>query len=101
MSPFSSLSESPAAAPEDKASAKSSGAKQDYEERKREMAKRRSEEKKIQRAKEQIPQLEGRLAELDEELFGDAASDYVRAAEIEAEKQKIEEELLLLYELVM
>ncbi len=86
---------------EDKASAKSSGAKQDYEERKREMAKRRSEEKKIQKAKEQIPQLEARLAELDEELFGDAASDYVRAAEIEAEKQKIEEELLLLYELVM
>ena len=51
--------------------------------------------------KQRIPELESRLAELEEELFGDAASDYVRAAEIEEEKAKIENELLELYELVM
>jgi hypothetical protein len=45
--------------------------------------------------------LEARIAELEEELFGEAASNYVRAAEIEEEKSRLEEELLELYELVM
>ena len=80
---------------------KSSDAKLDYEERKRENAKRRAEEKKIEKAKQRIPELEAKIAELEEELFGDAASDYVRAAQIEEEKSKLEEELLELYELVM
>ena len=38
---------------------------------------------------------------LDEELFGSAASDYVRAAEIDKRKNEIDDELLELYELVM
>ena len=80
---------------------KSSDAKMDYEERKRENAKRRAEEKKIEKAKQRIPELEAKIAELEEELFGDAASDYVRAAQIEEEKSKLEEELLELYELVI
>ncbi len=80
---------------------KTSDSKADYEERKRENAKRRSEEKRVEKAKQRIPELEGKLLELEEELFGDAASNYVRAAEIEEEKVKIEEELLELYELVM
>ena len=80
---------------------KSSDAKMDYEERKRENAKRRAEEKKIEKAKQRIPELEAKIAELEEELFGEAASDYVRAAQIEEEKSKLEEELLELYELVM
>ena len=80
---------------------RSQDSKADYEERKRENAKKRNEERRIQKAKERIPELEKRLEELDEELFGEAASDYVRAAEIDAEKTKIEEELLELYELVI
>ena len=80
---------------------KASDSKADYEERKRENAKRRGEERRIKQAQEKIPKLEARLIELEEELFGDAASNYVRAAEIEEEKAKIEEELLELYELVM
>ena len=80
---------------------KSSDAKMDYEERKRENAKRRAEEKKIEKAKQRIPELEAKIAELEEELFGEATSDYVRAAKIEEEKSKLEEELLELYELVM
>jgi hypothetical protein len=43
----------------------------------------------------------GMLERLDEELFGEAASDYVRAAEIDTRKSEIEDELLELYELVM
>jgi hypothetical protein len=75
--------------------------KLDYEERKRENARRRSEEKKIERAKAKIAELEAELERLDEELFGEAATNYQRAAEIDTRKCEIEEELLALYELVM
>ena len=71
--------------------------KAEYEEKKREKAKARSEEKRRERAEKRI----GELEKLDAELFGEAASDYVRAAEIEDRKAAIEEELLELYELVM
>ena len=80
---------------------KESTSKQSYEERKREMAEKRNNEKKIERAKTKITELEAELEKLDEELFGEAASDYVRAAEIDKRKSEIEEELLELYELVM
>ena len=75
--------------------------KAEYEEKKREKAKARSEEKRRERAEKKIGELEAELEKLDEELFGEAASDYVRAAEIEQRKAAIEEELLELYELVM
>ncbi len=80
---------------------KASDAKTDYEERKRENARRKGVERKISKAKEMIPKLEEKLALLEAELFGEAASDYVRASEIEAEKAKIEEELMELYEMTM
>ena len=80
---------------------KNTDSKADYEEKKRQNAERRAAEKKIERAKAKIAELEDELSQLDEELFGSAASDYVRAAEIENRKADIEEELLSLYELVM
>lgn len=76
-------------------------AKTEYEEKKREKAKARSEEKQKERATKKISELEGELERLEEELFGEAATNYVRAAEIEERKAAIEEELLELYELVM
>jgi ATP-binding cassette subfamily F protein 3 len=76
-------------------------ARQEYEEKKRENAERRAAEKKIERAKKRVAELEAEIASLDEELFGSAATDYVRAAEIDGRKSEIEEELLVLYELVM
>ena len=39
--------------------------------------------------------------QIEEELFGDASSDYVRAAALDEEKTRAEEELLELYELTM
>ncbi len=84
-----------------KKTAEVSDAKADYEEKKREKAKARSEEKRRERAQIKIAELEGELVTLEEELFGEAATDYVRAAEIEERKMQIEEELLELYELVM
>ena len=76
-------------------------AKAEYEEKKREKARARSEEKKRERAEKRIGELESELERLEAELFGEAASDYVRAAEIEERKGEIEIELLELYELVM
>ncbi len=78
-----------------------SDSKLSYEERKKESARKRSEEKKKERAKEKIGELEDELTKLEEELFGEAASDYKRAAEIDERRTEIEEELLSLYEIVM
>lgn len=87
-----------AAAP---AAGDNSAAKQSYEQKKRENAEKRALERKIERAKIRIEQLEEESVALDGELFGPAASDYVRAAEIDKRKNEIEAELLELYELVM
>jgi ATP-binding cassette subfamily F protein 3 len=76
-------------------------AKTDFEEKKREKAKARSEAKAKERAEKKIGELEAELEELEKELFGEAATNYVRAAEIENRKAEIEEELLSLYEIVM
>ena len=60
-----------------------------------------SEERRIEKAKLRITELECELEALDKELFGEAATNYQRAAEIEERKNAIEEELLELYEIVM
>jgi ATP-binding cassette subfamily F protein 3 len=78
-----------------------SDSKQDYEQKKKENAERRANERKLRRAEEKIAELEAETEALEKELFGSAATDYVRAAEIEQRKAEIEEELLSLYELVM
>ncbi len=80
---------------------KVSDSKQDYEEKKRQNAERRAAERRLERAKQRIAELEAETERLDAELFGSAASDYVRAAEIDTRKNEIEEELLSLYEIVM
>ena len=88
-------------AEKDKPKAVITDSKQAYEDKKRESAKRRSEEKRKQNAEKKIGELETELEKLDEELFGEAATNYVRAAEIDKRKNEIEEELLELYEIVM
>jgi ATP-binding cassette subfamily F protein 3 len=75
--------------------------KEDYEAQKRENANKKRDERKRAKALERIEALEKRIVEIEEELFGDAASDYVRAAALDKEKTEAEEELLELYELTM
>ena len=58
-------------------------------------------EERIERAKVKIAELEEELDRLDAELFGEAATNYQRAAEIDTRKNEIEEELLELYDLTM
>ena len=76
-------------------------AKLAYEQKKKENAERRAAERKIERAKERIAALEAETEEIDRELFGEAQTDYLRAAELDRRKNEIEEELLSLYEIVM
>lgn len=90
-----------AAIAEEKKAAPVSEGKLLYEQAKRENAERRAAERRRAAAEKKIPILEQELEELGEELFGSAATDYVRAAEIEARRAEIEEELLSLYELTM
>jgi ATP-binding cassette subfamily F protein 3 len=85
----------------DKPTAVQTDSKAEFEQKKQEKAKAKSEIKKRERAEAKIKELEAELEKLDEELFGEAASDYVRAAEIDSRKNEIEEELMELYELVM
>ena len=75
--------------------------REEYEERKREAAKRRGDERRLEAARRRVPIIEARLAEIQKELFGEAASDYVRAAELDTEREQLEEELLALYELIL
>ena len=84
-----------------KPTATQTDSKAEFEQKKQEKAKAKSEIKKRERAEAKIKELEAELEKLEEELFGDAASDYVRAAEIDTRKNEIEEELLELYEVVM
>ncbi len=72
-----------------------------YETKKRENSERRSMERKIEKAKKRISELEAETDRLTEELYSSAATDYVRAAQIDTRKAEIEEELLSLYEIVM
>lgn len=72
-----------------------------YEQSKREAAARRAEAKRLAEAEARIPVLEKELGDLEAELFGPAASDYIRAAAIEERRAEIEEELLALYEITM
>ncbi len=80
---------------------KATSSKEEYEEKKRRTAEQRAKEKRIERAKVRITELEDELDRLDAELFGEAATNYQRAAEIDIRKNEIEEELLELYDLTM
>ncbi|MBR6795315.1 MAG: ATP-binding cassette domain-containing protein, partial [Clostridia bacterium] len=85
----------------EKEEAADDSARRRYEERKKGQADERNQKKRIERAERRVGEIEGELEKIDAELFGDAASDYLRAAELEEKKARLEEELLSLYELLM
>ena len=61
------------------------------------MRRRENEKRKAQIARE-IKKLEEELINIEDELFGDAASDYIRAAELTDQKIVVEDRLMQLYE---
>ena len=75
-----------------------SQSKEQYIQNKKEQADVRKRQNRIKKLKEESERLEKRLDEISEELYGEAASDYVRAAELDEEKNSTEEKLLLIYE---
>jgi len=72
--------------------------KEIYLQRKKEAAEARQLEKRKRDISEEIERLEKELAEVSDELFGSAATDYMRAAELDDRKTYIEDRLMTLYE---
>ncbi len=74
--------------------------KAQYLARKQSGAEARREKARMEKLKREAAALEEELAKLEEELFGSAATDYTRAAEIDARKTEAEERLLEIYEII-
>ena len=72
--------------------------KADYLARKKNAAEERKERARVARLRNEAEALEKELGEIDEELFGSAASDYTRAALLDARKAEAEARLLEIYE---
>ncbi len=66
--------------------------------RKKEAAEARQFEKRRRDVASEIEKLERELADVSDELFGDAATDYLRASELDDRKTCIEDRLMQLYE---
>ncbi len=75
-----------------------SSPKEQYLARKQETARLRQREKRRVAVAAEIEALEKRLVEIQDELFGDAASDYKRAAALYDERTSTEDRLMQLYE---
>ncbi|MBQ4350082.1 MAG: ABC-F family ATP-binding cassette domain-containing protein [Clostridia bacterium] len=75
-----------------------SAPKDEYAERKRSNAERRKLEKRKAEIAREIAKLEKKIADIDDLLFGEAATDYIRAAELTDEKTIAEDRLMQLYE---
>ncbi len=77
-----------------------SSAKEQYLKNKQAASEARKNKTRIERLKKECSALEAELANIEEELFGSAASDYVRAGELDARKNEVEERLMEIYEIL-
>ena len=78
--------------------AEASSSKQQYLKSKQDVANERKRVRRIEKLHAECEVLEAELAEIEEALYGDAATDYERVAVLDARKSEIEEQLLLDYE---
>ena len=74
-----------------------SSAKEQYLKNKQAAAEERKKKAYLERLRRECTELETELESIEEELFGSAASNYVRAAELDARKSEVEERLLEIY----
>ena len=72
--------------------------KQSYMAAKELQAQQRKAERERQKNEKRAKELEELIEELQQKLFGEAATDYVLAAELQSKIDQAEEELLLIYE---
>jgi len=77
---------------------KQASGKEQYLARKQEAARLRQRQKRRLTIADEIREAEQRLVDIQDELFGPAASDYKRAAELEDERITVEDRLMQLYE---
>ncbi len=75
-----------------------SSGKEQYLKNKQAEAEARKRRNRLERLRRESAELEEELEQLETELFGSAASDYVRAAELDARKNEVEERLMEIYE---
>ncbi len=77
---------------------KETEAKAEFLENKRNQSRERSERRRLERLAVEKNELEAELDRVTEELYGDAATDYKKAAELEERRGEIENRLLEIYE---
>lgn len=82
----------------EKESEKPSQGKEEYLKRKENARNSRREAAHKKKVLAEIEKLEAELERINDELFGEAATDYVKAAELDSLREKAEERLLELYE---
>ena len=75
-----------------------SDAKADYLKNKQNAAEERKKRNRLQKLREECTHLEHEIAAIEQEMAGDAATDYVRVAELDQKKTELEEKLLCDYE---
>ena len=91
---------SPAEGEAEEKTAPVSSAKEEYLRKKQAASDERKKQTLLAKLRREAETLEGELEQIEEELFGSAAADYVRAAELDARKTAVEERLLEIYELL-
>lgn len=72
--------------------------KEQYLKNKQNAAEARKAQRRIERLQEEAAKLEAELDLIDAEMSGEAATDYVRLAELDQKKNALEERLLEIYE---
>ena len=75
-----------------------SAGRDEYLRAKKEQSDSRREQKRLEKLKKEAAQLEAELDKISAELFGSAATDYIRAAELNAQLEAAEARLLEIYE---
>ena len=72
--------------------------KEDFMARKKQAADARKEQKRIENLKKEQEEIEKELEQIENDLYGEAATDYKKAAELTAKKDALEERLMEIYE---
>ena len=72
--------------------------KEAYLKNKQNAAEERKQKRRRERLDAECRELESELEKIEEKMMGEAATDYVRVAELDTRKNEIEERLLEIYE---
>ena len=75
-----------------------SAGKEQYLRNKQQASEARKQETRLRKLREESERIEKRIEAIDEELFGEAATDYVKAAALDEEKNSLEDRLMEIYE---